>query len=329
MPLPSIRTVLVYSHGEVIGDGVIKLPWVGGLRAAFQGARITWCAASGETVYATTLAPLAQALIDEIVSEPDLAAGRLRPWGRRPFGGRRFDLVIDTQSDPRQTLPLRRAASGLFISATAAFLFSDRRPTGPAPPTIGERVGRLFSLAAGRPVPPVAPWAGDAPARQAAETLLPAGPVYIGLAPGSGGREKRWPLERYIELGRRQADLGRQPVFLLGPAEAGDAPAIRSALPSATIPDLSGGEGVSGPRVLVALASRLAAAMANDAGPGHMLAAGGAPLVSLQRSARTAAKFRPATPRLELVVARDLDMATIAVDEAEAALERLLRPGAG
>lgn len=322
------RSVLVYSYGEVIGDGVIKLPWIAGLRAALPDAHITWCAASGQTVYATTLAPLTRGLIDELIDEPTLARNRRPPpWGPRPFGGRRFDVVIDTQSEARQTLPLRRAAKEIFVSATAFFLFSDRRPKGPAPDTIGERVGRLFALAAGAPVQPVDIWREDAAALARVAALTPPGPRYIGLAPGAGGKEKRWPLERYIALGQRLSDAGYAPTYILGPDEAGEADAIRAVVPGAVFPDTRGDAEVSGPRLVVALASRLTAAVANDAGPGHMLAAGGAPLASLQRSARTATKFRPAARRLELLVAREADMSSLSVDEVQAAVERLASHG--
>ena len=306
---------------------MVKLPWIGGLRAACASARIVWCAASGKTVYATSLRRLAEPLIDEIIAEPRLDRGAVRPWGAPPFDGRRFGMVIDTQSDWRHTLGLRRAARGVFISRTAGFLFSSRRPREAAPADIGGRIGALFSLAAGRAVRPTNPWKDDIAALRAAEPILPRGPTYIGLAPGAGGREKRWPLERYIELGRRQLGAGRMPVFFLGPGEADEAAIIASALPGAVLPDTSAGDDaeVSGPRLFIALASRLSAAVANDGGPGHMLAAGGAPLVSLQRSARTAVKYRPVAPRLELIIATDGEMASITVDASAAALDRLAR----
>jgi len=154
-------SVLVYSMGEVIGDGLIKLPFVAGLRAAFPDARISWCAAKGSSVYA---GPLATA----------------------------------------------RAA-----------------------------------------------------------------------VPGA----------RFPEAERTDAYAD-----------------------------------IKGPLLVIALASRLAAGVANDAGPGHMMAAGGAPLLSLQKDRRKAVKFRPAAQRLELLVAEDYGggMETLPLDSAVHALEGLL-----
>jgi ADP-heptose:LPS heptosyltransferase len=157
----------------------------------------------------------------------------------------------------------------------------------------------------------------------AADALLPFGEVYVGFAPGAGGQEKRWPLERYIALARAQK--GRTPVFFFGPDEAQDEATVRAAMPNALFPE-SGQTDVKGPLLVIALASRLAAAVANDAGPGHMLAAGGAPLLSLQKDKRKAVKFRPAAQRLEVLVAEDYGggMEALPVDSAAQALERLL-----
>ena len=97
-------SVLVYSMGEVIGDGLIKLPFVAGLRAAFPDAKISWCAAKGSTVYTGALKAVVEGLIDEVVTQGPTGAG---PFDRLPgvktFGGRTFDLVIDTQENVRRS----------------------------------------------------------------------------------------------------------------------------------------------------------------------------------------------------------------------------------
>jgi len=53
-----------------------------------------------------------------------------------------------------------------------------------------------------------------------ARALLPAGPRYIGLAPGASGAHKCWPLQAYLDLAEREQARGRVPVFLLGPEES-------------------------------------------------------------------------------------------------------------
>ena len=319
-----VQTVLIYSMGEVIGDGLIKLPFIAGLRAAFPQARITWCAAKGQTVYAGPLKGVVAGYVDEVLTAGPTGAGALDvlPWVR-PFGGRTFDLVIDTQENLRRGLVARRAARGLCVSAAA-----QARKLG-WPPAVVDRLARLLALAtdgAGAPRPLVL---ADPEALAAARALLPDGQTYVGLAPGAGGQDKRWPLDRYLELARRLEASGRKAVFFFGPDEADDARAARAAAPSALFPEsdrIDGYPAVKGPLLAIALAGRLSAAVANDAGPGHMLAAGGAALLSLQKDHRKAVKFRPAARRLELLVAQDYgdDMAALPLEAVDAALQRLI-----
>ncbi|KQY26087.1 heptosyltransferase [Caulobacter sp. Root1455] len=327
-----VQTILIYSMGEVIGDGLIKLPFIAGLRAAFPEARITWCAAKGETVYAGPLRAVVAGYIDEVLTDGPTgdAALDVLPWVK-PFGGRTFDLVIDTQENLRRSLVARRAApkdgkGRGFVSAAA----QARQPDWPV--AVVERLARLLALAtegngAPRPLTLTNP---DAAA--AARALLPAegdGPAYVGLAPGAGGQDKRWPLERYLDLARRIEASGRKAVFFFGPDEAADARTAREAVPTALFPEKDRTDGfteVKGPLLAIALAGRLTAAVANDAGPGHMLAAGGAPLLSLQKDHRKAVKFRPAARRLELLVAEDYGqgMAALPLDVVDAALQHLI-----
>lgn len=319
-----VQTVLIYSMGEVIGDGLIKLPFIAGLRAAFPDARISWCAAKAETVYSTALKGVVAGYVDEVILEGANGAKPLDslPWNK-PFGGRRFDLVIDTQENLRRSGVARRGAAGRFVSAAHQARSKDW------PVAVTDRLARLLSLATdGQGAPkPLALTNPDA--LKAAEALLPTGPTYVGLAPGAGGQDKRWPLERYFELARRIVAKGWTPVFFFGPDEAEDAAIAARELPEALQPERNrtdGFTGVKGPLLVIALASRLAAGVANDAGPGHMLAAGGASLLSLQQDRRKSVKFRPAAQRLEMLVAEDYGsgMSALPVDAAWAALERLV-----
>jgi ADP-heptose:LPS heptosyltransferase len=194
-----------------------------------------------------------------------------------------------------------------------------------------DRLQTLASLAAGttvsaRPIP-----VSDPDALAAAAKLLPSGPLYVGFAPGSGGVSKRWPLERFLELARRQTSRGRTPVFLLGPDEQDMRAGIVAAAPGALFPEDEAKRAnlsAKGPLLAIALSTRLRAAVANDAGPGHMIAAGGAGLLSLQGFRRKAEKFHPAALRLEMLIAEDYGapgaMDVIPVEAADAALERLM-----
>ena len=71
-------------------------------------------------------------------------------------------------------------------------------------------------------------------------------------------------------------------MFFIGPAERDWAPLIRARVPGALIPEVDTATDVqTGPLLSLALAQRISVGVANDAGPGHIMAAAGAPLVSL------------------------------------------------
>jgi ADP-heptose:LPS heptosyltransferase len=323
-----VQTVLIYSMGEVIGDGLIKLPFIAGLRAAFPDARISWCAAKGETVYAGPLKAVVAGYVDEVILDGRNGARPLDslPWSK-PFGGRKFDLVIDTQENLRRSGVARRGAAknegGRFVSAARHARDKDW------PAAVTDRLARLLALATGGQGGPTPLALNHPDALNAAEALLPTGPTYVGLAPGAGGQDKRWPLQHYLELARRIGANGWTPVFLFGPDEAEDAAVAAREVPQALQPERNRADGytaVKGPLLVIALAGRLAAGVANDAGPGHMLAAGGAPLLSLQQDRRKSVKFRPAARRLEMLVAEDYGsgMGALPVDAAWASLQKLV-----
>ncbi|MBM4032124.1 MAG: glycosyltransferase family 9 protein [Planctomycetes bacterium] len=95
---------------------------------------------------------------------------------------------------------------------------------------------------------------------------------FVAVHPGSGGRAKRWSVERFGELARA---LACPVVWLLGPAEEGDAEARR----------LGQQVGVVAENLpLATLAGLLAVCRAyvgNDSGVSHLAAAVGAPTVAL------------------------------------------------
>jgi ADP-heptose:LPS heptosyltransferase len=319
-----VQTVLIYSMGEVIGDGLIKLPFIAGLRAAFPEARISWCAAKGETVYTGPLKVVVAGYVDEVILDGRNGARPLDslPWSK-PFDGREFDLVIDTQENLRRSGVARRGAAGRFVSAARQARARDW------PVAVTDRLARLLSLATNGQGAPTPLALNNPDALKAAEALLPTGPTYVGLAPGAGGQDKRWPLENYVELARRIVANGWTPVFFFGPDEAEDAAVAAREVPQALQPERDRADGftaVKGPLLVIALAGRLAAGVANDAGPGHMLAAGGAPLLSLQQDRRKSVKFRPAARRLEMLVAEDYGngMGALPADAAWDALQTLV-----
>jgi len=294
-----VRSVLIYVGLDLIGDGLMKLPFVRAVRHAFPEARITWCAGRGKTVYGASLAPVVAGLIDEVIEDIGLGDDWRQLFGRRPLGGRHFDVILDTQRRVLPSLILRRVHHGLFISAAAGWLLSDRGPRNRRKlPGMVAQMMKLLEAACGRPISADAPITIPFAMVEQAEQLLPDGPAYVGLSPGAGGRHKCWPLKDYIALAEMLMRQGQAPVFLLGPAEAEWADEIKAALPGVSVP-----LGLN-PLETIAVGRRLAVAVANDSGIGHMLAAADVPMVSLF-GPTSAEKFAPAVARLTVVKSQD------------------------
>lgn len=318
------ETILVYVGLDAVGDGLIKLPFIRALRAAFPAARITWMAGKGHTVFADTLAPLVDGLLDEVIDRADIGS-RVAELLRNPLPGRRFDLIIDTQRRLLTSLILRRIRHGRFISAAAGFRLSDARPpAGPRPAAMAAQMMRLVEAAAPECAAAAAALPRDAATEDLADRLLPAGPTYVGLAPGAGGKHKCWPLERYCQVAGTVAARGMIPVVLLGPAEREWVEIIRNSVPAALTPLQQAPNPT--PMLTIALGRRMAAAIANDSGTGHMLALSDIPLVSLF-GPTPAEKFAPATPRLRVLRAQDFggeSMSAIPIAAVEQALDKCL-----
>jgi ADP-heptose:LPS heptosyltransferase len=315
LPRPRVG---VYVDLDLVGDALIKLPFVRALRHAYAHAELIWIAGRGHSAFAHELTPLTAGLLDRVIEQCGVGAGLRAALGPPPL-----DVLIDTQSHVGTTLALRALWPRRFVTAAAGYWLSDVRPprTYRKPQRLIRRLLDLAEFASGQPAV-----AGDAPtlppvAVTRAAALLPPGPCYVAQVIGAGGRHKAWPLEHHVALAESLAAAGRVPVLILGPAEPDCAAPLAARLPMARFP-LQEAEGTGGVDLTIALGARCAAAVAADCGGGHMMAASGVPLVSLF-GPTDPAKFAPWTARLTILRAQDFgggEMAAIPVAAVLAAL---------
>jgi heptosyltransferase-2 len=97
----------------------------------------------------------------------------------------------------------------------------------------------------------------------------------VAIHPGSGGRRKCWPAERFAEVA---AGLGRPVVMLEGPADAEACRAFRDRVPSGLSVRMADGLSVT---EAAALVSACDAFLGNDSGMSHLAAALGVPTVAV------------------------------------------------
>ncbi len=330
----SVRSILVYVTSDAdnaLGENVLKLPLLLALAQEFPLAQIAWVpGASGAFYLRNTLAPLVDGRIAEFVTDLAIPTDpRPALHYRHPVRDRHFDLIVDTQRYLGRTLFLRRIPHRRFISGTWRYAWSNAPPPRPLPRRPPRLVDKLLGLAAaacGHPVTVANPIPLPSALRARAAALLPPGARYIGLAPGAGNKDKGkcWPLDAFVALARMQVERGHVPVFLLGPQEREWVAPLRAAVPQARFPEQEDMAAGAGPCLAAALGERLAAAVANCSGTGHLLAAGGAPMVSLYGPTRPE-KYAPFARALVCLKAQDYgsdDIAAIPLDAVAVAVER-------
>ncbi len=327
---PDPRSVLVYigsTADDALGENMIKLPFLWAIHDAFPDARITWIPGFGPAQFDGILKSLTQGLIHEMVTDLYLGTNPMALFSQRPLAGREFDVIIDTQKSPVRTLLLRRIPHQRFISSTWGYVFSDAKPAAgqAAPRLLIDKLLALVAAAKGSAIRPGHLAKVPADCQAQALAMLPEGPVYVGFAPGAGRKDtgKCWPIERFIALANAQKDHGRVPVFILGPNEAEWLDHLKEAVAGAVFPGWDGeAKGLRDPALTVALGAHLAAAVANCSGTGHMLAAGGAPMVSLYGPSDPG-KFAPYTPHIRTLRAQDFGGDTTDAIPAQAVAEAI------
>ncbi len=304
---PEDARVLVYVGLDLLGDGLMKLPFVRALRAAFPEGEIVWLAGKGGSVYKTQLAPLVQGLLTEVIDNADIGGSWTEILGR-PLKDQRFDLVLDTQTRMLTSLVLKRIKTDCFISGAADFTLSTIKPGKPyvRPDAMCARLLDLLHLAIGEPPDPMAPIPMTREIADLAGRLLPEGYRYVALAPGAGGKHKIWPLQNYVTVARSLAVNDLVPVWFLGPDEAGWLDDIAATVPGSLFPLQHSAARPLKYRadLTIAAASFCSVGLSNDCGGGHLLAAAGIPLVSLF-GPTDPGKFAPMALRGAVIRAQD------------------------
>lgn len=142
---------------------------------------------------------------------------------------------------------------------------------------------------------------------------------YILLVPGSAPThpQKRWPAEHYAALAERLAEQGFQPVLLGTKAETEVTGKIAAACPSAL--DLTGQTSLFD---IAALGRGAAAAVGNDTGPMHLIAATGIPCLSLFSGHTNPVRHAPKGENV--TVLREAALAALPPDTVFRALEPAL-----
>ncbi len=299
------KKILVYVYEDLLGDALLKLPFVATLRHLFPNAHITWCAGGGHTFYKGVFRPLVAPYLDDIIEVP-LGRDWREFFAASPLKNESFDLIIDTQRDFIPTLMLKKISHSMFLSRTAGFLFSTFKPSQTISwkGHLSDRLLNLLSLYTQKKIKPVSYALPDlAPQKKAVLSFFKRRKKYVGFAPGAGNVKKCWPKQNFLKVAKAFEDQGYVPVFILGPAEKNLHRFFREGCPGALFPLQENSALLKDPLNTTALGFHLDFCLANDAGVGHLMGLSPTHLVSLF-GPTSAQKVHPLAKKITLIKAQ-------------------------
>ena len=327
-----MKSLLIFSHGDLIGDGMMKLPFINALHDAFPEVEVTWFSGRHPTIFATALAPVVDGKIHYIVNHSklgDCLTDVLCKKWRMVLPQHAYDVILDTEHKFLPTLMLKTIPHKRFISASMKWLLSDQKPKAPyaRPILLMNRLMDLLSVAVQRKIEPV--FGVDVPSSymDQARALLPKGRTVL-LAPGAGGRFKCWSLQNFINLGNRLILDGFNVAYILGPAETEWYDALHAGVKEALFPLQRTAE--KSVYITIALAKLADLSIANDGGVGHILASADQPIISMW-GPTDPLKSTPNGRNVHVICARDVgshSMEALTVDMIYSKAKALLQPSA-
>jgi len=330
------RNILVIDFGQ-LGDVVLSLPALRAVREKFPRSQITVAAGkpSGEIVRMSGYAD-ATIEIDRVAMRDGfkpLSILRILSVVK-DVRQRKFDFVIDLHSFSETNLLgfLSGAKKRLFARRRGRSLdfLSNFRPRPPIETTNRARhqVDRYLDVltplgvADADRVPRLTTRAVNDREidRLLSKSKADAGTPLVGLFPGAGSEERRWPLERFAQLAEILIHGDRvRPIIFLGPEERHLLSEIKAKFPSEVVVL----DRLTIPQLAAALA-RLAVFVSNDTGPMHIAAAVGTPVVILL-DRRAPDTYIPLTESKRVIYS--VTIPEMSVEDVYAATRELLAAG--
>tara|TARA_B100000886_G_C20377622_1_gene472480 strand:+ start:281 stop:1255 length:975 start_codon:yes stop_codon:yes gene_type:complete len=305
------KKILVFTNGEKIGDGIIKLKLLYEIKTRLPDYKLYWLTNKGKTVYSSTLKFIALKYIDKILDQADISPFFWKKISKKyELENELFDYILDTQKSVIRTIALKRIKHKKFISGSANGIFSTNKIKHTKKRQYYlNYILDLLNLIVTKNTKNEFQFPINKNLDKLITNILTKDKNYIGIAPGAGEKNKIWPLEKYIELCNYLERNNFTIVFFIGPDELYLKDRLKKLYPhSIFIEDyITGYQNIE---IIMVTTNYLKLAISNDSGVSHMLSTGYCPLIKLF-GPKDSKKFTPEIPNLLSISSSDYNSKNI------------------
>ena len=276
------KNILVFSNGEKIGDGIIKIQLLHEIKRRLPDFKLIWVA-NGTTVYNNKLKLFSDKYIDLAIENANLNSFFWHRITKDNFLlNTKFHYIFDTQKAVIRTIALKRLNHKYFISNAANGFFSNKKlikKINKKTYYLDELIELLdnirktvvddnFKISIPNNIEKILYKIFESKFR------------YIGIAPGAGEKDKILPVENFINIAKYFENKFFKIVWFLGPDEDNIKQLIKNNFPNSIYPEELINN-FSSFEIVMATTKYLSCALANDSGISHILSTRHCPLIKL------------------------------------------------
>ena len=265
------KKILVYVGLDLLGDALLKMPFLRSLKLIFPDSEITWLAGKGESVFNNSLKEISKGLIDKVNDKLAFGSSIKDLFYNKNLDN--YHIVFDTQKRFLTTLILKKINCDIFISQSSNYFFSNLVPNFKNESNLSQQLINLAEIFYYKKI------------KFNTYTFNKKSKKVV-ICPGASVDWKCWRLENYIQTADYLKTNGFQPIFILGPGERNLENTLRKRFKSDNI-FVS-----NNPNMTINLSKKARIGIANDTGCGHLLAISGIPLLTIFGPTNYK-KFRP------------------------------------
>jgi len=304
-----MKSILIFSNGEKIGDGIIKLPLLNEIKRRLPNHKIYWMTDYGNTVYTTTLKEIANKFIYKFFEKAKFNFFLSKKISNKfDLEKENFDIIFDTQKSVFRTMTLKKIKHKTFISGAASGFFSDIK----LPKFIKnqrkyylENLYDLLDLIVKMEVDKNFNFPINKNIEKILKKIFKKNSKYVGIAPGAGEKNKIWPIKNFIEVCYYLESKGFVLVFYLGPDEKEFQQLFKNNFKTALfLEDHELLNNLNNIEIIMTSTKFLKLALSNDSGVSHMLSTNHCSLIKLF-GPKDSKKFTPKLNKLITISADD------------------------